>query len=236
MADSQQKTRIAMVLFPNMTVLDLVGPYEVLNTPQAEIALVWHRLEPVTAQGGLPVLPTATFESYGAAAKGTDVLFIPGGPGQLAAMDDTALIGFVQRVATGATWITSVCTGSLVLGAAGLLKGRRATCHWAAHDQLALLGATPVQQRVVEDGNVITGAGVTSGIDFGLVLAARLWGEATAKAIQLRLEYDPGPPFAGGSPASAEPAVVAALRERMKDLTERRRAAATRIGKERLGL
>jgi cyclohexyl-isocyanide hydratase len=232
MAEGAKPVRIAMVLFPNLTVLDLVGPYETLNVPQAKIDLVWHRIESVPAQGGLCLVPTATFAEYGPA----DVLFVPGGAGQLAAMDDGPLIEFVRRCAAGAKYVTSVCTGSLVLAAAGLLKGKRATCHWASADQLALMGAIPVKERVVEDGNIVTGGGVTSGIDFGLVLAARLWGEETAKAIQLRLEYDPAPPFDSGSPETADPALVSQVRTRMAPLTERRIAAARRIGKERLGL
>ncbi len=232
MADNSEPLRIAMVLFPNLTVLDLVGPYETLNVPQAKIDLLWHRIEPVPAQGGLCLMPTATFADYGEA----DVLFVPGGAGQLPAMDDEPLIEFVRSRAAGAKYVTSVCTGSLVLAAAGLLKGKRATCHWASADQLAFMGAIPISERVVEDGNIITGGGVTSGIDFGLVLAARLWGEEAAKAIQLRLEYDPAPPFHSGTPASADPAVLAQVRARMAPLTERRIAAARRIAKERLGL
>jgi cyclohexyl-isocyanide hydratase len=232
MAD-EEKIRIAMVLFPNMTALDLVGPYEVLGNPRASVELLWHRVEPVPTTGSLALMPTATFDSY---QVPPDVLFVPGGPGQLAAIDDEALIRFVTTAAKGARYITSVCTGSLILAAAGLLKGKRATTHWASHDQLALFGAIPVDERVVTDGNIVTGAGVTSGIDFGLVLAARLWGEQVAKAIQLTIEYDPEPPLPGGSPKSAEPGIIAAARERLAPLIEKRKAAARRIAKDRLGL
>jgi cyclohexyl-isocyanide hydratase len=224
--------RVGMVVFPNLTMLDLIGPHDVLNTPRCKIDLLWHRIEPVPVQGSFSILPTATFADY----DPPDILFVPGGPGQLPMMDDEALIAFVARAGRTARYITSVCTGSLILGAAGLLKGKRATTHWASLDQLKLLGAIPVSERVVEDGNVITGAGVSSGIDFGLVLTARIWGEAAAKAMQLAIEYDPDPPFAGGSVTSAEPEIVAAMRERMAPLLEKRVAAATRIGREKLGL
>ena len=234
MADIPQSDvlRIGMVLFPNLTMLDLIGPHDVLNTPRCKIDLLWHRIEPVPVQGSFSILPTATFADYAP----PDILFVPGGPGQLPAMDDEALIAFVARAAEGAKYITSVCTGSLILGAAGLLKGKRATTHWASLDQLKLLGAIPVSERVVEDGNIVTGAGVSSGIDFGLVLTARIWGEAAAKAMQLVIEYDPDPPFVGGSVKSAEPHIVTAMRERMAPLLEKRVAAATRIGREKLGL
>ena len=233
MADRQSDVlRVGMVLFPNLTSLDLIGPHDVLNTPRCKIDLLWHRIEPVPVQGSFSILPTATFADYAA----PDILFVPGGPGQLPAMDDEALIAFVAKAAKTAKYITSVCTGSLILGAAGLLKGKRATSHWASLDQLKLLGAIPVAERVVEDGNVITGAGVTSGIDFALVLTARIWGEAAAKAIQLALEYDPQPPFSSGSIKTAEPAIIATMRERMGPLLEKRVATATRIGREKLGL
>lgn len=235
MAEAQppdQPLRVAMVVFPNLTMLDLIGPHDVLNTPRCKIDLLWHRIEPVPVQGSFSILPTATFADYGT----PDILFIPGGPGQLPSMDDTDLIAFVARAGKAAKYVTSVCTGSLILGAAGLLKGKRATTHWAALDQLALLGAIPVSERVVEDGNVITGAGVTSGIDFALVLSARIWGEAAAKTMQLVLEYDPDPPFVGGSIKSSEPEIVATMRDRLRPLTEKRIATATRIGRERLGL
>lgn len=221
-----------MVLFPNLTSLDLIGPHDVLNTPRCKIDLLWHGIEPVPVQGAFSILPTATFSGYGT----PDILFVPGGPGQLPAMDDAALIDFVATAARGAKFITSVCTGSLILGAAGLLQGKRATTHWASLEQLALLGAIPVAERVVEDGNIITGAGVTSGIDFALVLTARIWGDAAAKAIQLALEYDPKPPFGGGSVTTAEPEIVASMRERMAQLTNKRVETATRIGRERLKL
>ena len=235
MAEVQQAVaplRVGMVVFPNLTMLDLIGPHDVLNTPRCKIDLLWHRIEPVPVQGSFAILPTATFADYAL----PDILFVPGGPGQLPMMDDEALIGFVARAGRTARYITSVCTGSLILGAAGLLKGKRATTHWASLDQLKLLGAIPVSERVVEDGNVITGAGVSSGIDFGLVLTARIWGEAAAKAMQLAIEYDPDPPFTGGSVTSAEPEIVAAMRERMAPLLEKRVATATRIGREKLGL
>ncbi|MCD6076023.1 MAG: putative transcription regulator protein ThiJ/PfpI [Rhodospirillales bacterium] len=229
---SEAPLRVGMVLFPNLTSLDLIGPHDVLNTPRCKIDLLWHRIEPVPVQGSFSILPTATFADY----DPPDILFVPGGPGQLPAMDDEALIAFVAKAAKTAKYITSVCTGSLILGAAGLLKGKRATSHWASLDQLKLLGAIPVAERVVEDGNVITGAGVTSGIDFALVLTARIWGEAAAKAIQLALEYDPQPPFAAGSVKTADPATIATMRERMGPLLEKRVATATRIGREKLGL
>jgi cyclohexyl-isocyanide hydratase len=224
--------RVGMVVFPNLTMLDLIGPHDVLNTPRCKIDLLWHRIEPVPVQGSFAILPTATFAEY----DPPDILFVPGGPGQLAAMDDDALLDFVATAGKGAKYITSVCTGSLILGAAGLLKGKRATSHWASLDQLKLLGAIPIAERVVEDGNLITGAGVTSGIDFALVLTARIWGEAAAKSMQLAIEYDPDPPFVGGSVKTAEPATIAAMRERMGPLLEKRVATATRIGRDKLGL
>ncbi len=195
-----KQIRIAMVLFPGLTQLDLTGPFEVLNTsPFTEIDLLWHRLEPVVAQGGQVLAPTATLEDY----RAPDVLFVPGGPGVLEAMQDDALLAFVIGAAKNVQFLTSVCTGPLIFGAAGLLIGKRATCHWSSIELLALMGAEPVSERVVEDGNIITGAGVTSGIDFGLTVAARLLGQDAAERIQLLLKYDPAPPFQSGSPARA---------------------------------
>jgi cyclohexyl-isocyanide hydratase len=231
--NDQPSFRIAMVVFPGLTQLDLTGPYEILNTsPAIQVDLLWHRLEPVSAQGGLILTPTETFDTYGQ----PDVLFIPGGPGVLEAMEDDALIAFMVEAAKNATFITSVCTGSLLLGAAGLLVGKRATCHWNSIDLLALMGAVPVKERVVEDGNIITGAGVTSGIDFALVVAARLLGEEAAHFIQLLMEYDPAPPYQSGSVDTAPPETVERINGLMKDTLAKRRAVAEKIGREKLRL
>ncbi len=219
--------RIAMVLFPGLTQLDLTGPYEIMaRMPDVEIRLVAGSRDPVRTDRGLILTPDATFDEF----PDPDILFVPGGPGQLPAMDDAALIGYLRRAGATARMITSVCTGSLLLGAAGLLKGRRATCHWQALDLLAYLGAIPVSERVVEDGNVITGAGVSSGIDFGLRVADRLFGKTVAQEIQLQAEYDPQPPYDSGSADKAPAAVVETLRKRTAALREKRVASAQRIG------
>ena len=221
-----EKSRIAMVLFRGLTQLDLTGPFEIFaRMPGAEIDLVSKTMEPVRTDRGLVLTPTATF----ADRPDPDILFVPGGPGQLEAMEDAEIVGYLRRAAAQAKLVTSVCTGSLLLGAAGLLVGKRATCHWLAHDQLALLGAVPVKQRVVEDGNTITGAGVTSGIDFALAVAARLHGAEVAKEIQMQAEYDPDPPFDSGN-ADRAPAVADRLRMRSAALREKRVAVAKRIG------
>ncbi|MDH3704129.1 MAG: DJ-1/PfpI family protein [Alphaproteobacteria bacterium] len=227
MSQPSETCRIAMVLFPGLTQLDLTGPYEILaRMPGAELSLVSGTLDPVRTDRGLVLTPDATYEDM----PDPDILFVPGGPGQLPAMDDAALMAYLRRAGKAAQLITSVCTGSLLLAAAGLLMGKKATCHWLAHDQLALLGAVPVHQRVVEDGNVITGAGVSSGIDFGLVVAERLHGARVAQEIQLQAEYDPSPPHDSGSADKAPPEVVEALRRRGAALREKRIATATRIG------
>lgn len=219
---------VVMLIYPNLTQLDLTGPFEVFaRYKELTLHLVWKDTAPVSDGSGLKIVPTCSF----ADCPQADILFVPGGPGQGALMDDTEVLGFLRRQASGAQYITSVCTGSLVLAAAGLLTGYRATCHWLSLSQLALFGTEPVPDRVVEDRNRITGAGVTSGIDFALALMARLFGEERAKAVQLMIEYDPAPPFAGGSPASATPeaiAAVTALTERFQVKREEvsRRAAA----------
>lgn len=228
MSEQQQQIRIGMVLFPQLTQLDLTGPYAVFgNIPTVKIDLLWHSLEPVKDTTGFIFTPTCTFDDCGT----LDILFVPGGPGQVGAMDDPELIRFLQKAARDARFITSVCTGSFILGAAGLLKGKRATSHWMVVDHLTLLGATPVHQRVVEDGNVITGAGVTSGIDFGLTLASKLLGEEAAKCIQLGMEYDPAPPFKSGSIFTASNETIGKLIENGKELTAKRLEAVKRIGK-----
>jgi cyclohexyl-isocyanide hydratase len=178
----------------------------------------------------MQIVPTVTYET----CPPLDIVMVPGGPGQQDLMEDEAALSFLRRQAAAAKYVTSVCTGSLVLAAAGLLKGKRATCHWAAIEHLALLGAIPTKQRVVIDGNVVTGAGVASGIDFALKLAAILEGEQVAREIQLQIEYDPDPPFDGGSPKTARPETIAALSARLANLNEERRAVATRVGR-RLG-
>ncbi|MFT8245582.1 DJ-1/PfpI family protein [Roseomonas sp. BN140053] len=222
--------RIGLLLFPDVTQLDLTGPAEVFGRlPGAEVALLWKTLDPVASDRGMRILPTARFEDCGR----LDVLCVPGGPGQIALMEDEETLGFLRRVAPECRLVTSVCTGSLVLGAAGLLTGYRATSHWSSIDQLGLLGAQPVAERVVRDRNRITGAGVTSGIDFALAVVAELAGDEVAQTIQLQLEYDPEPPFRAGSPRSAPAALVAAARETMAPFLARRRAATERAA-ERL--
>lgn len=234
MAKDPKTIRIAMVLFPNLTLLDLVGPYEVLNAPpMTQVDLLWHTLDPITAAGGIKISPSATFDHY---EGSPDVIFVPGGPGQQGCMEDDALLAFLARAGASAQYITAVCTGSLVLGAAGLLKGKKATSHWASREVLPLLGAIPVDDRVVEDGNIITGGGVTAGIDFGFTLLARLFGDDLAKRVQLFLEYDPKPPFDSGSPRTAAPELMAQATEQISGLLEKRRTLAERIGKEKLGL
>ncbi len=198
--------RIAFLLFPNVTQLDLTGPAQVLSRlGNATIDLVAKTGDPVPTDAGFALLPTATF----ADALQPDILCIPGGFGTQDAMEDEATLAWVRRAAAGATWVTSVCTGALLLGAAGLLKGYRATTHWASHHHLAAFGAIPVRERVVFDRNRATGGGVTAGIDFGLALTAAIRGEAHAKLVQLSLEYDPAPPFDSGSPERADAETLA---------------------------
>ena len=229
---STDRLNVGLLLFPEMTQLDMTGPYEVfVSLPRTTVHLIWKTLDPVTTGGGLRMLPTTTL----AACPKLDVICVPGGPGQVALMQDAEVLGFLRKQAETSRYVTSVCTGSLVLGAAGLLRGYRATCHWLSLDQLSLLGATPVAERIVMDGNRITGGGVTSGIDFALFVAAQLFGEDVAKEVQLRIEYDPAPPFNSGSPRTADPALVEALSERLKDRQAARRAVTERAGRA-LGL
>ena len=223
---------IGMLIFPRLTQLDMTGPYEVLaRLPNTKVDLISHSLDPVKTDRGMMIVPSVTY----ADCPQLDVVMVPGGPGQQDLMEDTVVLEFLQRQARGTKYITSVCTGSLVLGAAGLLKGKRATCHWAAIDHLVPLGAIPVRERVVVDGNIVTGAGVASGIDFALALAAILEGEKVAREIQLQIEYDPAPPFNSGSPRTAAPETVATLRARGASLNEQRREVARRAG-QKLGV
>ncbi|MFT4051524.1 MAG: DJ-1/PfpI family protein [Microbacterium sp.] len=201
MSGPHRPLRVLALVFPGITQLDLTGPAQVFSQlPDAVIDVAWHRIEPVATGSGFSIVPSTTFDD----ALPADVLMVPGGQGALDLMDDAVAIDFVRRQAAAAQYVTSVCTGAFVLGAAGLLRGRRATTHWASHAMLALLGAEPVRARVVRDGNLITGGGVTSGIDFGLHLVAEIYGDDMAKRIQLEIEYDPQPPFDAGSPSSPE--------------------------------
>ncbi|MGP7795692.1 DJ-1/PfpI family protein [Sphingomonas sp. CLY1604] len=223
--------RIAFLLFPNVTQLDLTGPVQVLSRlGDARLDLVWKTREPVSTDAGFAIQPTATLAEVPAA----DVLCVPGGFGVNGVIADDAVMDWVSSIGGGATWITSVCTGSLILGAAGLLTGYRAGCHWSQRHMLPLFGAEPVAERVAIDRNRITGGGVTAGIDFALTLTALLRGEAHARAVQLSLEYDPRPPFDSGSPERAGPEVVAAVERRTRALVPTRdddlRALAKRRG------
>jgi cyclohexyl-isocyanide hydratase len=194
-----------LLLFPHLTQLDLTGPAEVFSRcPEAKVHLIWKSLEPVSTGEGWSIVPNRTF----ADCPQLDVLCVPGGQGQTELMGDDETLDFLREQAAGARFVTSVCTGSLLLGAAGLLEGYRATCHWMSLDQLPLFGAVPVAERVVRDRNRMTGGGVTAGIDFGLSLAAELYGPLVARRIQLMLEYAPQPPFPSGTPAAAGPELV----------------------------
>ncbi len=223
--------QIGLLLFPNLTQLDMTGPYEVFTKfPDADVHLVWKTLDPVKAGGGMELLPGMTFED----CPQLDLICVPGGAGMNALLNDEETLDFVRRQAAGARYVTSVCTGSLVLGAAGLLKGKRATSHWMSHAMLAAFGCEPVAERVVVDGNVITGGGVTAGIDFALTVAGELLGAEAARKIQLGMEYDPQPPFDSGSPERADPAMVAAVQEgaaaRQTEREEAVKEAAGRLG------
>ncbi|MBC8746168.1 MULTISPECIES: DJ-1/PfpI family protein [Paraburkholderia] len=213
--------QIGFLVFPKVQQLDLTGPHDVLaSLPGATMHLVWKTREPVVSSNGLVLTPSTTYES----CPPLDVICVPGGSGVTDLMQDAQTIDFVRRQAASARYVTSVCTGALLLGAAGLLRGRRATTHWAFHSLLEPLGAIPTHARVVRDGNLITGGGVTAGIDFGLTVAAELAGVEEAQAIQLELEYAPAPPFDAGDPALAPQAVVELVRRRSAEgLAARRR-------------
>jgi cyclohexyl-isocyanide hydratase len=221
---------IAFLLFPNVTQLDLTGPAQVLSRlGKVKLDLVSKSREPVPTDAGFAIVPTATFDEIDAA----DILCVPGGIGVTEVMDDEAAMGWVRRVGEQAQWVTSVCTGSLILGAAGLLAGYRATSHWAWRHYLAAFGAEPVAERVVFDRNRVTGGGVTAGIDFAFALMAAIRGEPHARLVQLGLEYDPAPPFDSGSPDKAGADLLAAYERRMQalapDREERIRSAARRV-------
>ena len=219
-----RKPKVAMLIYPRMVMLDLIGPQTVLNIAQCEIHLVWKDKTPVATELGLTVTPTTTFSEC---PKDIDVLFVPGGIlGTTACMKDPEVVAFLADVGSRARYVTSVCTGALVLGAAGLLKGYRAATLWAVMDLLPILGAIPVHERVVIDRNRMTGGGVTAGIDFGLVLAAQLRGREVAERVQLTIEYAPRPPFNAGSPETASPTLVAKARAGRAGMDDGARQAA----------
>lgn len=220
--------KIGMLIFPDMTQLDFTGPYEVFaQLPGCEVNVIAKTSRPVAAKGGLKFISDTTI----GAAPALDLIFVPGGPGAGALMEDREVLEFLRRQALHAKYVTSVCTGALVLGAAGLLKGYRATTHWLSLELLPIFGATAVPDRVVFDRNRVTGGGVTAGIDFALTIAAEIAGAQEAKTIQLLIEYNPAPPFACGHPETADATIVENLRRtrapmQAARLEQARRAAA----------
>src|ERR1700674_3638616 len=211
--------QIGLVIFPRVTQLDLTGPVQVFSSvPGAKVHLIWKRVEPVASDSVLTLTPTISFED----CPQLDVICVPRGTGTDDMINDEEMLAFLRRQAAGAKYVTSVCTGSLVLGAAGLLKGYRAATHWSAMEFLALYGATPAKTRVCVDRNRVTGGGVTAGIDFALTLVSILINQPTAQAIQLGLEYNPAPPFNSGSPDTAPVEILARLKERNAARQQRR--------------
>jgi transcriptional regulator GlxA family with amidase domain len=206
--------QIAIVLFDGFTALDAVGPYETLGRlPDAEVVFVAEETGPVRADSGtLALIADRTLTEV----PNPDVLVVPGGPGQTPQMENEALLDWIRAADATSTWTTSVCTGSLLLAAAGLLQGRRATSHWLALDELRKFGAEPTGERVVTDGKYVTAAGVSSGIDMGLALIGRIAGDFVAQAVQLGVEYDPQPPYDAGAPQKAPADVVDLLRSRSR--------------------
>jgi transcriptional regulator GlxA family with amidase domain len=222
------RPKVGLVIYSDMILLDLAGPLTAFNMMQADVQLVAKTEQAVMTDVRLPVAPTVTFET---APKAFDVLFVPGGlKGTVAAVQDRQTVDFIRAQGEAARFVTSVCTGSLLLGAAGLLRGYQATSHWYVRDLLAHMGAVVRTDRVVEDRNRVTAGGVTAGIDFALTIAAKLSGEETAKRIQLLLEYDPKPPFDSGSPQHAGPVLVADVLRRRQDVIGEAEAAARAAG------
>lgn len=223
--------RIGLLIFPEITQLDMTAPHEVFTKfPGAEVHLIWKSLDPITANGGMRILPSTTY----ATCPQLDLICVPGGGGMNALLNDEETLSFLRRQAVGARYVTSVCTGSLVLGAAGLLKGKRAATHWMSRDMLSAFGAIPVAERVVVDGNTISGGGVTAGLDFALTVAAEAFGPDLAKMIQLGIEYNPQPPFNAGSPEGAGDEIVAKTKAAAAS-RQGERAAAVAEAARRLG-
>jgi cyclohexyl-isocyanide hydratase len=222
---------IAFLPFPGMTQLDMTGPAQFLSRmPGAKVDYVWKSRDPVPTDAGFAIVPTATFADVPA----PDILCVPGGVGVSLVMEDEEAMAWLRQAGGQAQWVTSVCTGSLILGAAGLLRGYRATSHWAWHHLLGHFGAEAVKARTVIDRNRVTGGGVTAGIDFALTLIAEIAGPGVAQTLQLAFEYDPAPPFAAGTPDKADAAIIAAHRAATADAMTRREqeivAIAARLG------
>lgn len=223
--------RIAALIFPAMDQMDFTGPFEALSRlPDARIHMVWKDTAPVRDAAGLVLTPNATLESE---LDPLDVLLVPGGGGQVALMEDKAILSWLRARAAKARYVLSVCTGALTLGAAGLLRGRRATTHWNSFHLLGYFGAMPEDARVVVDGHLVSTAGVSAGIDGSLHLAALLAGEEAAQRIQLDMQYAPEPPFAAGTPAEAPKAVLEAARQAAGKVTAQRVTIAKRFAERR---
>ncbi len=230
---SSDAPKVAMLIHPKMVALDLIGPMTVFNIMRFEVQLVWKNKAPISTDVGIPLTATQTFEEC---PRDLDVIFVPGGiMGTIACMNDPDVCTFLMDRGSRAKWVTSVCTGGLLLGAAGLLKGYDATAYWAVADLLPLMGARYVDNRVVRDRNRMTGGGVTAGIDFALALVAEMNGEEASRRAQLTIEYAPEPPFANGTPQQAGSERVAAMRNSRKQMDEQARLAAEAAGK-RLGV
>lgn len=220
-----QPISVGMVLFPNLTQLDLTGPYEVFaRLPDTTVCLVAESRLPVRSEYGLTITPDVTFDT----APDLDVLVVPGGTGINRMMESEPMLEFLRGRGRTAQYVTAVCTGSLLLGAAGLLKGYRATTHWLSLEFLTAFGAEPVKARVVRDRSRITGGGITAGMDFALAVAAELRGEHVAKTIQLMLEYDPQPPFRAGAPECAPADLVQKVQSLRQSLQDDRKAIVAR--------
>lgn len=233
---SQDVINFGFLIFPNIQQLDFTAPYEVIssvpmvsNDVNINIKLISKNLEPVLSVTGLSFTPTFNYENCGH----LDVLCIPGGKGVNALMENQNTISFIQKVAPNLRYLTSICTGSMVLGAAGLLKGKKATSHWGCIDLLASFGAIASKNRIQRDGNIITAGGVTSGIDFGLTIVAELYGEAIAKKIQLQLQYDPQPPFNCGTPENASKDILNDVLELNKNTHQQREDIIRRLNKNK---
>lgn len=220
---------LGSLVFPQMDQYDFTGPFEILSRlPDSTFHVLWKDTRPVRDVHGLILTPETAFQL----APLLDVLIVPGGAGQQSLMEDEAVLSFLRRQAAGARFVLSVCTGALLCGAAGLLRGVRATTHWSALPLLKYFGAIPVQDRVVADGKIVSAAGVTAGLDGALLLAARLRGEAVARQIQLAVEYDPAPPFDSGSPRSARAETFRAAQAAVGEVTQARLATARRFARQ----